>query len=103
VADEHESRIDDLRIFLDLPCLGELIAAVALRLTQLRGIEPPDYEGQEMRDLAITGYLQVEFMADREKFKSSILSDLDNLDKPEPETIEAAPVQAPNHQAEFGL
>jgi hypothetical protein len=87
--------LSDVRVIMDLERLGELIACVALRLTQLRGIEPPNFDGDEMRDLAITGWRQVEFMADREDFKQSIFSDLENLDK--------VPADAPAHRPEFGF
>jgi len=85
-------RLDEIRIIMDLPRLGELIAAVAVRFAQIRDLEPPDLDGEEMRQLAIAGWKHVERMADRADFASSVRADLEELDRVEPtvETVETA-------------
>lgn len=85
---------DDIRIIMDLARLGELIAAVAHHLTVLRGIEPPDFDGEEMRLLAVGGWKHVCLMNDRAEFTASVMKDLEQLDKVE---------TAPQHRSEFGL
>lgn len=77
------TRLDDVRIILDLERLGELIAAVAHKFTLIRDIEPPDFDGEEMRELAIAGWEHVRLMGDRANFAASVLQDLEKLDKVE--------------------
>jgi hypothetical protein len=91
-------RLDDLRIMLDLPRLGELIAAIAHRLTVIRGIEPPDYDGEEMRELAVAGWQHVALMADRVDFQNSVLADLEQITQ---EGVTQKSVS--EHKTEFGL
>lgn len=85
---------DEIRVIMDLPRLGELIAAVATRFAQIREIDPPDYDGEEMRDLAISGWRHVQHMFDRAEFTSSVMKDLEQLDKVE---------TGPQHRSEFDL
>lgn len=85
--------INDLVIMLDLPRFGEVIAHVAAAFAEMRGIEEPDFDGQEMRELAISTWRHVCFMADREEFKASVGKDLEQI---------AAP-QGPQHRPEFGF
>ncbi len=75
--------LERITVFMDLERLGELIAAVAHRMTVLRGIDPPDFDGEEMRDLAVTGWRHVCMMADRAEFTASVMGDLEKLDSPE--------------------
>lgn len=110
-------RLDEIRIIMDLPRLGELIAAVAVRFAQIRDLEPPDLEGEEMRQLALAGWQHVERMADRADFASSVRADLEGLDQVEPtaETAETAEdrkrlythtfesKEEPKHKPEFDL
>jgi hypothetical protein len=91
--------IDGIRVVMDLERLGELIGAVAVRFASLRGIEPPDFDGEEMRDLAVTGWKHVQHMADRADFAKSVHSGLENIDEAAAELL--AP--KPQHQSEFGL
>lgn len=91
---ERPQNLDDVRVIMDLARLGELIAAVAHHLTVLRGIEPPDFDGEEMRLLAVGGWKHVCLMNDRAEFTKSVMSDLEQLDKVE---------TAPQHKSEFGL
>ena len=78
--DPESIDLDDIRVVLSLDRLGELIAYVAKQLTEQRGLEPPDFEGEEMRSIAIGGWKYVMHMADREVFKASIASDLAALE-----------------------
>jgi hypothetical protein len=93
---EGRTDLDNITVTMDLGRLGELIAAVATKFAEQRGIDPPDYEGQEMRDLAVAGWHHVEFMADRVKFAQSVANDLAALEEPE-----VAPM--PAHRPEFGF
>ena len=90
--------IDGIRVILDLERLGELIGAVAANFAEMRGLEPPDFEGQEMRDLAVAGWKHVQHMADRADFAKSVQGGLDNLDEAASELL-----QSPQHRTEFGL
>lgn len=85
--------INDLVIMLDLPRFGEVIAHVAAAFAEMRGVEEPDYDGQEMRELAISTWRHVCFMADREEFKASVSGDLEQL----------TAAQGPQHRPEFGF
>lgn len=85
--------LNDIVIMLDLPRFGEVIAHVAAAFAGMRGVEEPDYEGQEMRDLAISTWRHVCFMADREEFKASVGKDLKELTAP----------TGPQHRPEFGF
>lgn len=76
-------RLDDIRVIMDLERLGELIASVAHAFSLIRGIEPPDFQGEEMRQLCVAGFQQVCRMYDRAEFAASVLGDLENLEKPE--------------------
>jgi hypothetical protein len=73
--------LDSIRITLDLERFGELVAHVAGAFAEIRGIDPPDFEGQEMRELAISSYRHVEYMADRSQFKRSVEFDLETLER----------------------
>ena len=75
-------QIENLVIMLDLPRFGEVIAHVAAAFAKIRDIEEPDYGGQEMRDLAISAWRHVCFMADREEFKASVDRDIEALASP---------------------
>ena len=92
MADDRKL-VDDIVIMLDLPRFGEVIAHVAAAFAEMRGIEEPDYDGQEMRELAISTWRHVCFMADREEFKASVGKDLKQLTSP----------QGPQHRPEFGF
>jgi hypothetical protein len=85
--------LNDLVIMLDLPRFGEVIAHVAAAFAEMRGIEEPDFDGQEMRELAISTWRHVCFMADREQFKASVGKDLEAL----------TASQGPQHRPEFGF
>lgn len=74
-------RLDDIRIVLNLAHLGELIAHIATHMTVLREIDPPNYDGEEMKTLAISGWQYCVHMADREHFKASVEGDLEKLDE----------------------
>jgi hypothetical protein len=91
--------IDSIRVILDLERLGELIAHVATAFAVIRDVEPPDLDGQEMRDLAVSGWNYVQHMTDRAEFAHSVQGDLENLDEAAAELL--AP--KPQHQSEFGL
>jgi hypothetical protein len=90
--------IDGIRIVMDLERLGELIGCVAVKFAESRGIEPPDFEGEEMRELAVAGWKHVQHMADRADFASSVQGDLENLDAAAAELL-----NPPQHRTEFGL
>lgn len=96
---DQPQNLDDIRVIMDLSRLGELIASVAHHLTVLRGIEPPDFDGEEMRLLAVGGWKHVCLMNDRAEFTKSVLSDLEGL--PTPESVTQTSV--PEHKSEFGL
>lgn len=85
--------LSDLAIMLDLPRFGEVIAHVAAAFAEMRGIEEPDFNGQEMCELAISTWRHVCFMADREEFKASVGKDLERITAP----------QGPQHRPEFGF
>lgn len=85
--------LDSTIIMLDLPRFGEVIAHVAAKFAEMREIEEPDFEGQEMRDLAISTWRHLCFMADREMFKASVSKDIEQI---------AAPT-GPQHKPEFGF
>ena len=57
---------------------------VAAAFAALRDIEEPDYSGEEMRELAISTWRHVCFMADREEFKASLDRDLAKLSTTDP-------------------
>lgn len=96
MADEQDEKpnFDEVRVIMDLERIGELIAAVATRFAQIRGIDPPDYDGAEMRDLAVSGWRHIEYMDDRARFAESVTSDL--------EALTSAPAE-PQHRSEFDL
>lgn len=109
-------KLDDIRIVLALPKLGELIAHVAHQFAALRGIDPPALDGEEMRALAIGGWKHVMHMADREHFVASIEQDLAALEQnpfplveyqassPQIRDIPPDPrPPEPEHKSEFGL
>lgn len=98
MAEEQNERDEysDIRVILDLPRLGELIAAVADAFTKIREIDPPDYNGDEMRLLAIAGWHHCQFMSDRTMFQASVAADIAALE-------ELPTTPEPNHQSEFGL
>jgi hypothetical protein len=102
VADENEKRddLDAIRIVMDLPRLGELIAHIASAFAQIRGLEPPDFDGDEMRELAVSGWQYCVHMHDRADFARSVERDLAALnDVP----IDPAPEEpGPEHRPEFG-
>lgn len=85
--------LDNLVIMVDLPRFGEVIAHVASAFAEMRGIEQPDFEGQEMRELAISAWRHLCYMVDREDFKASVGKDLEQLVAP----------QGPQHKPEFGF
>lgn len=85
--------INDLVIMLDLPRFGEVIAHVAAAFAEMRGIEKPDYDGQEMRELAISAWRHVCYMVDREDFKATAVREIEQLTAP----------QGPQHRPEFGF
>jgi hypothetical protein len=85
---------DEIRVIMDLPRLGELIAHVAASFAAIREIDPPDFGGDEMRELAISGWRYCVHMNDRAEFARSVQSDLAALD--------AIPTE-PQHRSEFGL
>lgn len=85
--------INDLVIMLDLPRFGEVIAHVAAAFAEMRGIEEPDFDGQEMRELAISTWRHVCFMADREEFKAAAAREIEQITSP----------QGPQHRPEFGF
>lgn len=85
--------LDDIVIMLDLPRFGEVIAHVAAKFAEMRGIEDPDFEGQEMRELAISAWRHLCFMADREMFKASVNKDLEQITAP----------TGPQHRPEYGF
>lgn len=72
--------LDKVQIVMDLPRLGELIGAVAQKMCDLRGMEKPDFDGQEMRDLAMHGWNYVCHMHDRAEFARSVKDDLESLE-----------------------
>lgn len=86
-------KYSDIRVIMDLPRLGELIAHVAVAFAQIRGLEPPDFDGQEMKDLAVSGWRYCMHMHDRAEFAASVQADLEKLSAPEPQ---------PEHRPEFG-
>lgn len=86
--------LENLVILLDLPRFGEVVAHVAASFASIRGIEEPDFDGQEMRELAISAWRHVVFMADREQFKASVDKDIEQL---------TAPTGRPQHKPEFGF
>lgn len=90
-----EEDLDSLRILLSLPRLGELVARVAARLTDMRNIEPPDFDGEEMRELAIDAFRYCLHMNERQILVDSFMSDLDSL----PMAEESRPA----HRPEFGF
>jgi hypothetical protein len=94
-----ETPAESIRIILSLDRLGELVAAVAAKLCAVRGIEPPDFDGEEMRQVSVYAWQHCLFMGDREQFMASVKADLENLDDlptaPKPEGWE--------HKPEFGL
>lgn len=92
-------QFDDIRIIMDLPRLGELIAAIAHKLTVIRDIEPPDFDGPEMRELAVHGWRHVCLMNDRAEFTASVMKDLELLETPG----QLDPQPIPQHRSEFGL
>lgn len=92
MADERVD-LDEIRVLLNLEHLGELIGYVALKFAEIRGIEPPDFEGQEMRDLSVAGWERVCHMSDRAIFTQSVQADLARLGEPTTE---------PQHRPEFG-
>ncbi len=96
-----EPNYDDITVLLDLPRLGELIAHVAHTLCELREIELPDLESQEMRTLAISGWRHVCFMADRAEFAQSVEADLAALDEPVPQVDVTS--RGVTHRPEFGF
>lgn len=98
VAASRRAQIDSIRVIMDLERLGELIGAVAAKFADLRGIEPPDFDGQEMRELAVAGWKHVQHMADRADFAKSVQGGLENLDEAASELL-----QSPQHRTEFGL
>lgn len=93
-----DDRLDDLIIILDLARFGEIVAHVAAAFAQIREIDEPDFEGQEMRDLAISAWRHVVFMYDRERFKVSVAKDLETIS-----TEPLAPQDGPQHRPEFGF
>lgn len=90
---EARDLLDDLVIMLDLRRFGEVIAHVAAAFAEMRGVEEPDFDGQEMRELAVSAWRHLCFMADREQFKASVNKDLEQI---------AAPT-GPQHRPEFGF
>ena len=92
MADDRKL-VDDIVIMLDLPRFGEVIAHVAAAFAEMRGIEEPDFSGQEMRDLAVSTWRHVCFMADREDFKATAAKEIEKLTSP----------AAPEHKPEFGF
>lgn len=92
--------LDKIVITMDLPRLGELIAAVAAEMCEIRDLEPVDYDGDEMKKLAVAGWQYVCFMHDRADFAKSVQNDLDALN--EPVTGGESP-NGPEHKTEFGL
>lgn len=85
--------LDGIVIMLDLPRFGEVVAHVAAAFADMREIEEPDYEGQEMRNLALSAWQHLCFMADREKFKASVNDDLEQLTSS----------TGPQHRPEYGF
>lgn len=77
-----DDRLDSLVILLDLPRFGEVIAHVAAAFAKLRDIEEPDYSGDEMRELAISTWRHLCFMADREEFKATAEKEIEQLTAP---------------------
>jgi hypothetical protein len=96
---EHQKYIDSIRIIMDLERLGELIGHVANAFAKLRDVEPPDFDGQEMRDLAVSGWQYVQHMSDRAEFANSVKGGLENLDEAASELLSPGP----QHNPEFGL
>lgn len=80
---ESTTNTDDIRIIMDLARLGELIAAVAQKFTEIRDIEPPDFDGEEMRQLAVAGWRHCVHMFDRAEFAASVTRDLETLESTE--------------------
>jgi hypothetical protein len=94
--------LDAIRVILSLERLGELIAHVAFQLAALRGLEPPDVNGEEMKALAIGGWQHCMQMADVEHFKATLERDLANLEATPPPTPPPPPPTW-EHKTEFGL
>jgi len=93
VASDNRKLVDDIVIMLDLPRFGEVIAHVAAAFAEMRGVEEPDYEGQEMRDLALSTWRHLCYMADREEFKATATKEIEELTAP----------AGPQHRPEFGF
>lgn len=77
---DRDDLIDNLAIMLDLPRFGEVIAHVAFAFAATREMKPPTDE--ELRELAISTWKHVCFMADREEFKASASRDIEQLTAP---------------------
>jgi hypothetical protein len=93
---EEGTNLDNVRIILDLERLGELIAHIAVAFAQIREVDLPDFDGEEMRQLAISGWRYCMHMSDRAQFAASVNADLAQLD-------EVPFVEEPQHKPEFGL
>lgn len=75
-----ERNLDSIRVYLSLERLGELVAAVAAKFADMRGVEAPDYAGDEGRELARYGWNYVCHMSDRIEFEASVAADLAKLE-----------------------
>jgi len=99
--------LDKIVITMDLPRLGELIAAIATSLCEIRDLEPVDYDGEEMRELAVAGWRYVNFMHDRAEFARSVEKDISDLDaqsdESQPCVYGGEGPNGPEHKPEFGF
>ena len=73
--------LDDIRIIMDLPRLGELTAHIAATFAQMRDVEVPDWDGEEGRAIALASWQYACFMSDRAEFARSVNSDLAALEE----------------------
>jgi hypothetical protein len=98
----EDTPVDQIRVIMDLSRLGELIAAIATKFALIREIDPPDYDGEEMKELALYGWQHCLYMSDRSAFAESVKTDLEMLELLGTQPRDSQDSE-PQHRPEFGL